>query len=131
METRKHIASGKLQSGSHNCAQAIVSTYIDIIGLDEETAKNVANAFGGGMGNMEGTCGALVGAGVVLGLTTKDKPTSRKCMRQIMMRFQEWNGATQCKLLKGVGTGVVLRECSGCVADAAELLEEQLKSLRR
>lgn len=126
METRKHIASEKLQSGTHNCAQAIVSTYADIIGLDETTAKNIANAFGGGMGNMEGTCGALVGAGIVLGLATTDRAKSRAEMRQVMMRFQERNGATQCKLLKGVGTNIVLRECSGCVADAAELLEEQL-----
>ena len=126
METRKHIASEKLQCGTHNCAQAIVSTYADIIGLDETTAKNVANAFGGGMGNMEGTCGALVGAGIVLGLASKDRAKSRAGMRQVMMRFQERNGATQCKLLKGVGTNIVLRECSGCVADAAELLEEQL-----
>lgn len=126
METRKHIASEKLQSGTHNCAQAIVSTYTDIIGLDETTAKNIANAFGGGMGNMEGTCGALVGAGIVLGLATTDRAKSRAGMRQVMMRFQERNGATQCKLLKGVGTNIVLRECSGCVADAAELLEEQL-----
>ena len=129
METREHIASEKLQSGTHNCAQAIVSTYADIIGLDETTAKNVANAFGGGMGNMEGTCGALVGAGVVLGLATKDKAASRKGMRQIMMKFQERNGTTQCKQLKGVGTGIVLRECTGCVADAAEFLEDQLKNL--
>ena len=126
METRKHIASEKLQSGTHNCAQAIVSTYADIIGLDETTAKNIANTFGGGMGNMEGTCGALVGAGIVLGLATTDRVKSRAGMRQVMMRFQERNGATQCKLLKGVGTNIVLRECSGCVADAAELLEEQL-----
>ena len=126
METRKNIASEKLQCGTHNCAQAIVSTYADLIGIDEATAKNMANAFGGGMGNMEGTCGALVGAGIVLGLATKDKAASRKGMRQIMMKFQERNGATQCKLLKGVGTGVVLRECTGCVADAAEFLEEQL-----
>lgn len=126
METRKHIASEKLQSGTHNCAQAIVSTYADIIGLDETTAKNIANAFGGGMGNMEGTCGALVGAGIVLGLATTDRAKSRAGMRQVMMRFQERNGATQCKLLKGVGTNIVLRECSGCVADASELLEEQL-----
>ena len=129
METRRHIASEKLQSGTHNCAQAIVSTYADIIGLDETTAKNVANAFGGGMGNMEGTCGALVGVGIVLGLSIKDKAASRKCMRQIMMKFHERNGATQCKQLKGVGTGVVLRECTGCVADAAEFLEEQLGNL--
>ena len=126
METRNHIASEKLHSGTHNCAQAIVSTYADIIGLDETTAKNIANAFGGGMGNMEGTCGALVGAGIVLGLATTDRAKSRAGMRQVMMRFQERNGATQCKLLKGVGTNIVLRECSGCVADAAELLEEQL-----
>ena len=126
METRKHIASEKLQSGTHNCAQAIVSTYADIIGLDETTAKNIANAFGGGMGNMEGTCGALVGAGIVLGLATTDRAKSRAGMRQVMMRVQERNGATQCKLLKGVGTNIVLRECSGCVADAAEFLEEQL-----
>ena len=129
METRKNIASEKLQCGTHNCAQAIVSTYADIIGLDETIAKNVANAFGGGMGNMDGTCGALVGAGIVLGLATKDKAASRKGMRQIMMKFQERNGATQCKMLKGVGTGVVLRECTGCVADAAEFLEEQLGNL--
>ena len=75
---------------------------------------------------MEGTCGALVGAGIVLGLATTDRAKSRAGMRQVMMRFQERNGATQCKLLKGVGTNIVLRECSGCVADAAELLEEQL-----
>ena len=126
METRKQIAAEKLQCGSHNCAQAIVSTYADLLGLDEETAKNIANAFGGGMGNMEGTCGALVGAGIVLGLATKDRSSSRKGMRQIMMQFQERNGATQCKLLKGIGTKVVLRECTGCVADAAEFLEEQI-----
>ena len=129
METRKQIAAEKLQCGSHNCAQAIVSTYADLLGLDEETAKNIANAFGGGMGNMEGTCGALVGAGIVLGLATKDRSSSRKGMRQIMMQFQERNEATQCKLLKGIGTKVVLRECTGCVADAAEFLEEQLKNL--
>ena len=78
------------------------------------------------MGNMEGTCGALVGAGIVLGLATKDKAKARKAMRQIMTQFQQRNGATQCKMLKGVGTGVGLRQCSGCVADAAEFLEEQL-----
>ena len=127
METRKHIAAEKLQNGTHNCAQAIISTYADFADIDEETARNLGNAFGSGMGNMEGTCGALVGAGVVMGLATKDRAKARKGMRQIMTQFQQRNGATQCKLLKGVGTGVILRECSGCVADAAEFLEKQLE----
>ena len=125
MDTRKHIAVEKLENGTHNCAQAIICTYADLVGIEEETGRNLGNAFGSGMGNMEGTCGALVGAGIVLGLAKKDRVGARKAMRQIMTEFQQRNGATQCKMLKGVGTGVVLRQCSGCVADAAEFLEEQ------
>ena len=126
METRKHLAAEKKRCGSHNCAQAIVCTYADQIGLDDATARNVGNAFAAGMGNMEGTCGALVGAGIVLGMATKDKAQSMKAMRQVMTRFQQRNGATQCRLLKGGGTKEMLRECPDCVADAAEFLEAQL-----
>lgn len=126
METRKNIAKEKKQKGAYNCAQAITHTYSDIAGIDEEQAMNVASAFGSGMGNMEGTCGALVGAGIVLGLVNKDKVKSIQQMRQIMAKFQQRNGATQCKLLKGVGTHIVLRGCPDCVADAAEFLEEQI-----
>lgn len=121
METRKQIAVEKKQSGC-NCAQAVLCTYADLAGIDEATAMHLAAPFGSGMGNMEGTCGAIVGAGLVLGLSG----ASTKQMRQVMNKFQERNGATQCKLLKGIGTGNVLRECSDCIADAAEFLEEQI-----
>jgi C_GCAxxG_C_C family probable redox protein len=123
METRKQIAVEKKRCGL-NCAQAVLCTYADLAGIDEETAIRLAAPFGAGMGNMEGTCGAITGAGLVLGLVSKGPAT--KQMRQIMNKFQERNGATQCKLLKGVGTGKVLRECSDCVADAAEFLEEEI-----
>ena len=123
MESRKQIAVEKKHCGL-NCAQAVLCTYADMAGIDEETAIRLAAPFGAGMGNMEGTCGAITGAGLVLGLASKCPST--KQMRQIMNKFQERNGATQCKLLKGVGTGKVLRECSDCVADAAEFLEEQI-----
>jgi len=123
METRKQIAVEKKRCGL-NCAQAVLCTYADLAGIDEETAIRLASPFGAGMGNMEGTCGAITGAGLVLGLVSKGPAT--KQMRQIMNKFQERNGATQCKLLKGVGTGKVLRECSDCVADAAEFLEEEI-----
>jgi len=126
INSRKEIAAEKKRCNSHNCAQAVLHTYADVAGISEDDALNIAGAFGGGMGNMEGTCGALVGAGLVLGLVNKDKVKSKKQMRQIMTRFQERNGATQCKLLKGVGTKVVLRACPDCVADAAEFLEDEL-----
>lgn len=126
MESRKGQAAELKRCGSHNCAQAVLCTYHDYTGIDEETIKQVGNSFATGMGNMEGTCGALVGAGMVYGLATKDKAKSMRGMRQMMEKFKQRNGATQCRMLKGVGTGNVLRECSLCVADAAEFLEEQL-----
>lgn len=129
METRKDIAAGKKACGSHNCTQAVCCTYHDFTGIDEETIKHVGNCFAAGMGNMEGTCGALVGAGIVYGLATRNKSLALKGMRQMMEKFRQRNGATQCKLLKGVGTGKMLRECPLCVADASELLEELLEQL--
>jgi C_GCAxxG_C_C family probable redox protein len=126
METRKHLAAEKKRCNSHNCAQAVVCTYCDLVGLHEQTALDIAGSFGTGMGNMEGTCGALVGAGMVLGLATKDRNVSRARMKEIMTKFQERNGAIRCKELKGIGTGKVLRDCPDCVADASEFLEEYL-----
>lgn len=124
METRSMIAAEKKASGKYNCAQAVLCTYSDMAGIDEETAYNLCNSFAAGMGNMEGTCGALVGAGMALGMITKDKAQSMGGMREMMTRFRERNHATQCKVLKGVKTKQVLRECPMCVADACEFLED-------
>lgn len=124
METRKFDAAEKKRCGSHNCAQAVLCSYCDLTGIDEETSRNMTTAFAAGMGNMEGTCGAIVGAGIALSLITNDKAKAMKGMREIMTRFEERNKATQCKLLKGVETKQVLRECPDCVADAAEFLED-------
>ena len=126
MESRVSEAVEKKTCG-YNCAQAVLCTYCDLVGLDEETARNLGAPFGIGMGNMEGTCGAITGAGMVLGLASDDRVKAIRGMKQIMNKFQLHNGTTQCKMLKGVGTGRVLRECSDCVADAAEFLEEELE----
>ena len=124
METRKFEAAEKKRSGQCNCAQSVICSYCDRMNIDEQTALNIGNSFAAGMGNMEGTCGALVGAGVVLGLVNKDRAKSVREMREIISKFQERNGATQCKVLKGIESGNVLRECPDCVADACEFLEE-------
>ena len=124
MESRKSEAAEKKRSGQCNCAQSVICSYCDRMNIDEQTALNIGNSFAAGMGNMEGTCGALVGAGVVLGLVNKDRAKSVREMREIISKFQERNGATQCKVLKGVESGKVLRECPDCVADACEFLEE-------
>ncbi len=54
MGTRKHLAAEKKRLNTHNCAQAVTCTYCDLVGLDEQTALDIAGAYGTGMGNMEG-----------------------------------------------------------------------------
>ena len=88
METRKHLAAEKNRKKTHNCAQAVLCTYCDICGLDPKTAEDIAGSFGLGMGNMDGTCGSLVGAGMALGLVTKDRDLARKRIKQIMEKFR-------------------------------------------
>ncbi len=44
-----------------------------------------------------------------------------------MQRFQEKNGSTICRELKGVDTGNPLRSCPGCLEDAIELAQEILE----
>ena len=126
MENKIEEAAAKKKSGQYNCAQAIACTYCDYAGVDEETMRIIAQAFGVGMGTLDGTCGALVGAGIVLGLANKDKVKTVKDMREIMTAFKERNGTVTCKELKGRETGIILRECNDCVRDVAEFLESRL-----
>ena len=125
METRALEAVNKKKSG-YNCAQAVACSYCDIAGIDEETMKNITQAFAVGMGSMEATCGALIGAAVVIGLVNKNKKASFADAKTIITKFKEQNKSVICKELKGIGTGEVLRECNDCVMNAAMFLEELL-----
>lgn len=127
MENKIEEARARKRSGEHNCAQAVACTYSDLAGLDEETLLAATHAFGAGMATMEGTCGALTGAAVVVGLATGDRARSRVLIKDIMENFRKRNGSTVCRELKGIGTGCPLRQCEDCVADATEFLEEALR----
>ena len=100
-----------------NCAQAVVLSYADKLPLEEETLKKLAAGYGGGMGCMEGTCGALVGAVMVAGMLTDGQGTGRYA-REILLGFRERCGATICKDLKGIETSKVLCPCTECVRNA-------------
>ena len=111
---------------SCNCAQAVACTYCDLVGIDRDTMMRLTSGFGLGMGNMEGTCGAITGACVVIGGVIADRNESRAAMARLLDKFQQRNGATPCQQLKGRETGRILRACPDCVADASEFLEEIL-----
>ncbi len=128
MESRKELAVEKKRSG-YNCAQAVACTYCDLLGIEETEMSAMTQALGTGIGGtMEGTCGAITGACVLLGMADKEegRPKAMRDARTLMNQFIERNKTVTCKELKGIGTGVVLRECEDCVRDAAEFVEQIL-----
>ena len=91
--------------------------------MDKELLQQISAGFAVGMGCMEATCGALIGASIIAGLRTKGKGTV-KLTKQILTKFKEKSGATICSDLKGIKTGIVLCECNDCVRNAVLAAEE-------
>lgn len=110
-----------------NCCQAVVKAFADTLPLDEATLSSIASGFGSGMGTMEGSCGALVGAVMVAGLRSNGVGTAA-LSRKILPRFKELCGATICRELKGIGTGKVLCSCEDCVRNAVLAADEALNA---
>ena len=113
--------------GSCNCCQAVVKAYDDALPVDEAALHQLAAGFAAGMGCMEATCGALVGACMVAGLRTGGAGTV-PISRRIHAHFKGLSGATICKELKGAGTGTPLCACEDCVRNAVLALEAVLSA---
>ena len=119
---------------SYNCCQSVAGAFCDLVGVDEETMFKAGEAFGLGMGGMNGTCGAIAGAVLLAGFKNSsanlEKPDSKgatyKLSAAIVKEFLEKNGAIACRDLKGVDSGNVLRSCPGCIEDAARIAEKIL-----
>ena len=114
-------------NGLANCAQAVVKSYGDLTNLDEETLNALASGFGQGMGCLESTCGALIGANIILGLKNDSTIQTKALSKLLLKDFEKASGATICKDLKGIETGKVLCSCNDCVKNACQALEKILK----
>lgn len=126
-DMKSRVSQAVERKKSCNCAQAVACTYCDLAGVGEDEMMRLTSGFGLGMGNMEGTCGAITGASVVIGGVIGDRNRARMAMARLMEMFQKRNGATICGELKGRKTGKMLRACPDCVADASEFLERILE----
>ena len=144
--SRFELATACFKDGS-SCSQAVFSTYATQLGLNREAALRIAGAFGGGMGHMGETCGAVTGAFMVIGLRygrtiagdrqSQDKTDS--LVNEFVNRFKSRNTSIVCKELLGCdlstpeGTNMAkeknLRDtlCTGFVRDAAEIIEQILE----
>ncbi len=92
--------------GGFNCAQAVLSAYAPEFGLEPTMALKVAGAFGGGMGRLAQTCGAVTGAFMVIGLKygkasadDDEEQTKEKAyglVQELAARFAARHGSIAC-----------------------------------
>ena len=111
---------------SHNCCQAVLLAFEDKLPYDKESLLMLGSTFGSGMGGMMGTCGALVGAEMALGILSGQPKGMNGYSRKMFGAFEEQCGASRCIDIKGVVTGHMLCSCEDCVRHAVEALESLL-----
>jgi C_GCAxxG_C_C family probable redox protein len=146
MNVKKVDRAASVMKEGFNCAQSVFSTCASGLGLDEAKAAKIASVFGGGMARTGGTCGAVTGAFMALGLKYgSSRPQDREIKekgyeiaREFVRRFAERNGSIVCRDLLGcdIGThegherakqqGLFDTLCVKLVKDSVEILEEML-----
>lgn len=143
MEHKK--IAGDLFLEGYNCAQAVFVAFCDVTGYDKETALKISSSFGGGFGRLREICGAVSGAGMVLGvlygyigLDDEKKKEHYALVQEFAKRFEARHQTVICRdLLKGTAdtspTPTVRdesfyqkRPCLRMVEDAAEIVDEMI-----
>jgi C_GCAxxG_C_C family probable redox protein len=96
-----------LFSSGLNCAQSVLTAYTDKLDIEKSLAINISCGFGGGMGRLQETCGAVTGAFMVLSIYNGRKYAEngvKKIMTYSMVqefnrKFVARHGTSNCKAL--------------------------------
>jgi len=143
MGSKKDKAIQLFRSG-FNCSQSVLGAFSEDMQLNDKIAEGISCAFGGGMGRLQQTCGAVTGAYMVLGLynagifsnNRERKEAVYSMVQAFSGRFNALHGTTDCRLLLGCdmqseegreyikSNNLYETICEKCVADAVEILEE-------
>lgn len=127
-----------------SCAPSVLSAYSEQLGLEKALALKIACGFGGGIGRMGKTCGAVTGAIMVIGLThgqadVGDEESRQKThglVKKFIDKFTALHGSIECRELIGYDlsnsaglrlareSGVFQNKCPGFVYDSACILED-------
>jgi C_GCAxxG_C_C family probable redox protein len=130
-----------------NCSQAVLTAYSERLDFDNDLALSISCGFGGGMGRLQETCGAVTGSFMVLGIHTckryRDNKTrkeeSYKLVQEFSRQFKQLNGTTDCiDLLKcdlktEEGNRIAKEKnlfgtvCEKCISDSIGIIEELIK----
>jgi C_GCAxxG_C_C family probable redox protein len=144
---KPEIASEYMRKG-FNCAQSIIKTYANEVGMKEEDAIRMASALGGGVGRNGHICGAVSGAALIIGMKfgTTDpanfqaKEKAYNKTNELLEKFSVENKSVLCKelipydmkipeeLKKAREAGVFARQCPLYVLSAGRILENIISS---
>ena len=132
----------------YNCAQAVVLSFADDLGMDEDMLARLASSFGGGMGRLREVCGAVSGMFLVYGMMKgysrpedmEEKTEQYKIIQEMAAEFEKYHGSIICREIlkrpKGKDSHIPeerskeyydFRPCASCVSDAAKILENFLR----
>lgn len=130
-----------------SCSEAMLTAFGERYGLDFETARMIAGAFGGGIGLSGQTCGAVTGALMAIGLKcgpersekNDARETAYELAQKFMDRFRDHSGSTLCSDIvaqigfnvpeewkKAQDSGKMKIHCPEVVRKAALILDELL-----
>lgn len=146
--SRAEIAKEYFLKG-YACSQAVALAFNDVMKLDEDTVCKIMLPFGGGMGRLRMTCGAVSGMAAVIGMvfskpenTPENKKQTYAIVQELCNKFKAETGSLICaELLAGMKAPVEIggvaeertqeyykkRSCGEMVALAARILEEYLQ----
>lgn len=122
-----------------SCSQAMLQVFGESWGLGPDLAQRLGRPLGGGMGHLARMCGAVSAGVLVLGLAPLDETDEGerrrqvyKAVRQLVRRFEERHGSSDCEVLMGAHVGtpqgkekivaqdLVARLCPGFVRTVAQ-----------
>jgi len=139
-------ASSDLFNQGYSCAQAICAAFGPRYGIDRDTCLRLSSALGGGVGRQGDTCGAVVGALIILGLdcgaiVVEDPAAKAQAYArasEFISRFNELHKTVTCRELMGVDIstpegmkragelGLSKTICPVLVKDAASILQSMI-----
>jgi C_GCAxxG_C_C family probable redox protein len=127
-----------------NCSQAVFTAFSEKFNYDNDLALSISCGFGGGMGRLQETCGAVTGSFMVLGVhICKRHPDNKtrkeetyKLVQEFSRQFKKSNGSTDCSDLLQIDLKTeegnrIAREknlfgtvCEKCISDSVRIIEE-------
>lgn len=99
----------------YNCSQSVVAAFADLFDDQHDTLLSLSASFGGGMGKLRMTCGAVTGMFMLAGLENGNpqpgdmeaRTRNYALVQELAAKFKEENDSLICAELRGLRSGQI------------------------